>query len=128
MPKEPKVSEIDLKCVCCGAGIDEVPGSPDSEASSSCWDGAVVDKICGGYGSKHDMSLFIIGICDKCVSERIESGLLIRFRTMDDMLESPEFKAQQAGILEIIRDQKGNAKKNSLKRFWRTLREYLINP
>ena len=63
-----KSSEIELKRVVCGNPIHVIEDCADSPPEIAAWDGAIVDTILGGYGSKFDDVKFVIGICDNCIA------------------------------------------------------------
>jgi len=67
-----------VKCVCCGTVLNRLyPEHKDSPPDVDVWDGAVVDRISGGFGSEYDRYSMIIGICDACVKEKTSSGTLL---------------------------------------------------
>ena len=60
-------------CFKCNAEIQRLDiALENKKPEEDMWDGAIVEKITGGYGSKHDCSVFIIAICDKCLDENVE--------------------------------------------------------
>lgn len=40
-------------------------------------DDGIIQRISAGYGSGHDTSMFIIGICDSCITENLEDGTIL---------------------------------------------------
>lgn len=43
---------------------------PELDDTQKMWDGGIVEKIYGGYGSRYDEEQFIIAICDNCIEEK----------------------------------------------------------
>ncbi len=72
----PSSEEANLKCVCCGKPLK--PEWEDRErktqADQDMWDGAIVHTIDAGYGSRFDLSHFLIGICDDCIEKKVADG------------------------------------------------------
>jgi hypothetical protein len=46
------------------------------EDSVGSWDDAGVHEFVPGYGSKHDMTVFELGLCDACIDELSARGTL----------------------------------------------------
>jgi hypothetical protein len=67
-----------FKCIICECDIEalyfEAITSEHPEQGS--WDGGVVEVIYMPYGSKLDGSVFVFGICDKCIEEKYKKGLI----------------------------------------------------
>lgn len=40
-------------------------------------DNGIINTISAGYGSSHDGDTFIIGICDECIRENVDKGILL---------------------------------------------------
>ncbi len=40
-------------------------------------DSGIIQRVSAGYGSGHDTSMFIIAICDDCITENLEDGTLL---------------------------------------------------
>jgi len=47
-----------------------------SRIDPSMWADGTVSKITFGYGSIHDTDSYYIAICDECITELKESGLI----------------------------------------------------
>lgn len=63
-----------LKCVACGKDISYLwPASSDIENP----DDAVSGVLRGGYGSCHDLTKFLIVICDSCIDKGLKGGTVI---------------------------------------------------
>ena len=43
----------------------------------------IIQTIDAGFGSIHDTDVFIIAICDECITENLEDGTLLLFRSGD---------------------------------------------
>jgi len=72
-----------MKCVCCGSKIPPLRDEDKAKEfdiifgdkpDNIMWDNGTVGKISSGYGSTHDGDMLVIGICDTCLSEKIEDG------------------------------------------------------
>lgn len=46
------------------------------KAENRMWLDGVVGNISAGYGSVHDGDMFVISICDECIKEKKDSGVL----------------------------------------------------
>ena len=75
-----------MLCICCDRmityGDDDLSeedaifteidkGKYRLKAENRLWTGGVVGNISGGYGSIHDGSKYVIGICDDCVTLKL---------------------------------------------------------
>ena len=67
-----------IKCLICGKELipcfeKEQSGKPwmNTYQSGDCW------KIGCNYGSKFDTQLFVFGLCDSCIQDKQDDGLLI---------------------------------------------------
>ena len=80
-----------MLCICCDRmityGDDDLSeedaifteidkGKYRLKAENRLWTGGVVGNISGGYGSIHDGSKYVIGICDDCVTLKLNEGKL----------------------------------------------------
>lgn len=64
-------------CVCQENTIEKMHPVPDAtKQEQGMWSGGVVERVNFGYGSIFDMSSFYIAICDDCVPQLIEKGLM----------------------------------------------------
>jgi len=77
----PLSKDVEIKCVGCSKPIQTLdwPGVNTSRADQNCYDDGLVHTVVAGYGSKHDTSQFLIGICDDCATKFKEDGRLIEF-------------------------------------------------
>lgn len=67
-----------FQCICCGRSIDSLwfDSVTIESPEQGAWNGGVVEKIHMPYGSKHDGEVFVFAICDNCIDEKIENGLI----------------------------------------------------
>lgn len=61
-------------CICCNKEIKPIHPNHIRFPESGMYDGGIVDKISAGYGSNHDTDMFIIAICDTCITELRENN------------------------------------------------------
>jgi hypothetical protein len=47
----------------------------------------IIQTIDGGFGSIHDTDTFIIAICDDCITENLEDGTLLLFRSVYQLIQ-----------------------------------------
>lgn len=50
-----------------------------STADNRMWNDGIVQIISAGYGSKHDTDQFVMAICDECINEKQDQGLLLYY-------------------------------------------------
>ena len=66
------------KCICCEKEVNsfkkEKPMYPQSLA---IWKDSIVDEISANCGSKFDTMIFVIAICDTCIKEKLDKGVLV---------------------------------------------------
>ena len=63
------------KCVCCEKEITPLASSK-CDPANAMWHDGVVDRIGAGYGSKFDGDVFLIAICDDCISKKLETNII----------------------------------------------------
>ena len=68
------ITKAEVPCMICDKIIQtlESPCKAENEKelhSRLMWDDGLIDVISAGYGSIHDEDVFLIGICDKCISK-----------------------------------------------------------
>lgn len=70
--------EKEFPCIICEKPITIVDlGYFDaSDLIQNMWDGGTVDKLYMPYGSSLDGNVYIFGICDDCVKNKIKNGLI----------------------------------------------------
>lgn len=78
-----------VKCLICGKELKLSVNTDEpttvTEAAAYPWDGAVVDLIVGNYGSKFDLTEYLVAICDNCVHDAVQWGrLLVGRNRMND--------------------------------------------
>lgn len=62
---------------------DEVKNSRPLTINNEMVNGGIIQTIDAGFGSIHDTDVFIIAICDECITENLEDGTLLLFRSGD---------------------------------------------
>lgn len=68
-----------IKCICCEKPIKPMEYdriTKNTKAEQWMYHDAVVDMMYAGYGSSHDTSKFLIGICDSCVDLKIKNNII----------------------------------------------------
>ena len=84
-----------MKCICCDFNITTMEDGLNEEeavfsvlerrvgnrivyvkAGNRMWLGGSVGEISAGFGSNLDGSEFVIGICDNCITAKIEDGTI----------------------------------------------------
>ena len=66
---------MNIKCLCCGKKLEclyDIGDPPEV----SMWKKAGVHEFLPGFGSDFDSTEFIVGICDKCIKQKLNEGLL----------------------------------------------------
>lgn len=76
MPETIKSKDIDLKCVVCRRQLKPLDEG-EYEPEKDMWDDAGVHDFVPGYGSRHDSSHIILGICDDCIEELIKDKVVV---------------------------------------------------
>lgn len=71
--------DVDIKCVGCSEPIQVLDEENSTIADIDAYKGGMVDSVVVGFGSKHDGSQFLLGICDNCIDRFIEDGCLVEF-------------------------------------------------
>jgi len=86
-----------MYCICCKKNkitpydplMDGQLGEPKTEEELLWKDevknvnDGIIQTIGAGFGSIHDTDTFIIAICDECITENLEDGTLLLFRSGD---------------------------------------------
>jgi hypothetical protein len=62
---------------------DEVKNNRSITIDNEMVNDGIIQTIGAGYGSIHDTDTFIIAICDECITENLEDGTLLLFRSGD---------------------------------------------
>jgi hypothetical protein len=57
--------------------------------------GGIIQLIDAGYGSTHDGERFILGICDDCISKKLESATLLYYENSFDLAIDDIEKSKQ---------------------------------
>jgi len=74
-----KLYVTEYTCACCRANKIErlYPNHiPFLKQEQDSWKNGTVSLLTPGFGSKHDMEGYYIGICDECISTLKEKGLI----------------------------------------------------
>lgn len=68
------VESVKLKCTCCGKQIKSLypKQQSDTPAEFGMYNRSIVGNISGNYGSAFDGDIFLIAICDSCMSFAIK--------------------------------------------------------
>lgn len=76
-----------MKCLCCSKDIQELyPETTDTLPEKNMWDDATVDLIYPSYGSKHDLSVLRIALCDNCIDIKLKDGTIDIVRTSTETI------------------------------------------
>jgi len=67
-----------MNCVCCDKVLESMydTGETGGGLSNHCWSDGVVENIHAGYGSRYDGSAFTLAICDDCLVDKVEKGVI----------------------------------------------------
>jgi hypothetical protein len=82
-----------MKCICCEENtikpydkdmteeeyiwsIENRGNDRKLRAENRMWSDGLVANVSGGYGSTHDGSMWVIAICDKCLTKKHDSGII----------------------------------------------------
>lgn len=68
-----------MKCICCGKEIElyNVVIDSKSHPEQAMWFSGLVDNMAAGFGSSYDGMVFYVGICDDCLTKKINDGVVI---------------------------------------------------
>jgi len=101
--KIPQVKDLKIKCICCEKDITPVLlDDDDCPADIGNWSRASVDRLTCGFGSIHDMSIFIIGICDDCLTKKHKDGVVQQIYDFGDYLQDNPPKPLTGDIIEAL--------------------------
>lgn len=80
----------DIKCICCGKQLEALHedenykgrchccgGDKESGPETIMLSGSMINTAAAGYGSCHDTTKFLIGVCDGCITKALEDGRLV---------------------------------------------------
>lgn len=71
-----------MKCIVCKKQIEafDLAGDVINEAKPETlnWNNGDVNKFYCGYGSSHDDDMFLIALCDDCITDRLEQNIIIK--------------------------------------------------
>ena len=65
-----------IKCLICGKILEILHQISTDSLFENCWGDGFVAEVQAGYGSRFDCDTFILGLCDTCIQEKIDQGLL----------------------------------------------------
>lgn len=94
-PLVPNSKDLHLKCLCCHKHLKYLDKG-DRPAHQDVWDNCIVSDVRGGFGSLHDMSLFIVGICDGCISNAVQNGTIVQVEELSEYLTRTAPAREQA--------------------------------
>lgn len=69
-----------LHCICCNKLIkisSPYTGHPLESPESHIWSKGAVNKFYCGYGSRFDDNTYLIAICDDCIEDRFDKGVIV---------------------------------------------------
>lgn len=67
-----------IKCICCNEKIELLEKLHDkTNLEQNMWRDGEVGTIMPGYGSRYDMTMFYIGICDNCIEKKLKEKVLV---------------------------------------------------
>lgn len=71
-----------MKCIICKNTIEafDLRGDLIKEAKPEQlnWHNGDVNKFYCGYGSSHDDDMFLIALCDDCITNRLEQNIIVK--------------------------------------------------
>ena len=70
-----------MLCICCNKKIEPIYNEVSEEQlifekEKGIWNDGIVGSISAGYGSNKDGDIFMIAVCDECLSSKIETGTI----------------------------------------------------
>lgn len=69
-----------IKCICCNKTIERLGIGKRKAAQKpeqDNWHNGEVNSFYCGYGSCHDDDTFLIAICDDCIFDKLDRGIII---------------------------------------------------
>lgn len=67
------------KCICCNKDMIQFEQlAEDTDLTSGNWHNGGVATIVLGYGSALDEDVYLLALCDNCIEEKRESGVIIK--------------------------------------------------
>jgi hypothetical protein len=71
-----------IKCLVCGKTLEALTDKYNTATAKAkpwmaLYTNANTWEISCDFGSRHDTSKFILGLCDDCIAAKIDAGLLI---------------------------------------------------
>ena len=80
MARNTDTFEGTVRCVVCGTVLPQLEPEIETLNANALFEDGLVDTISAGYGSRHDGDVYVIAICDACVTKKKEDGSLIYLR------------------------------------------------
>lgn len=76
-------------CICCkDKKIDPIDNQADLlSPDQQNWYGGAVFMVDFGYGSDHDLSSFLMGVCDSCVNDLIKEKFIVNAEKLENDLK-----------------------------------------
>ncbi len=84
--KYPTCRDVTILCAKCERILLPDKSCLDSTPHRSCWNDGTVDKIVPGYGSIHDQTVFLVGLCDCCLTIMSNKGTILRVTNLIEEL------------------------------------------
>ena len=72
-----KSKDINLKCIVCGKDLKYI-NNGDYRPEQDMWAGAGVHNFIPGFGSAYNCHCFVVGVCDNCISKKLEDRSIIQ--------------------------------------------------
>lgn len=69
-----------IKCICCNKAIERLPiGGIKASLipEENNWNNGAVNAFCCSYGSRHDDNMYLFGICDDCIFDKLDRGIIL---------------------------------------------------
>jgi hypothetical protein len=65
---------VSVPCLMCGTAVQQMNYPDPVGITGACIHGGVVEAIWGGYGSMYDNRIFLIALCDACLTQAHAAG------------------------------------------------------
>lgn len=77
-------------CIICDMPIDKAyPELGGNKDEKEMWLDGTVNKVIGNYGSEHDLDSFLVALCDNCINQKLDEGV-IKLISKDEDIRPPE--------------------------------------
>ena len=76
------INENSYNCIVCDTKIKALEANilDNNKPYNRMWDDGIVDIISAGYGSRKDGDIYIIGICDNCVEQKLKNNKITFYK------------------------------------------------